>query len=390
MTQTADALPPLEAEIRRRIAAAGPMPVAQFMTLCLLHPQYGYYVTRDPIGAKGDFVTAPEISQMFGELIGLWAAAIWRLMGSPSNVRLIELGPGRGTMMLDSLRALHTVPEFRKAIVLHLVEISPKLEERQRQALAGVDVQMQWHASLTDVPEGPSIILANEFFDALPVHQAVMCVDGWHERVVKIADNGALQFSHARDPIPLFDQMLPNHLRNAQIGAIFEWRADAVALELGRRVVHSKGAALVIDYGHAKSAPGDTLQAVGRHDFVNPLREPGNVDLTAHVDFQAVGQAAESLGARVFGPIKQSELLHRLGIETRAEALKKGAPLGKNAEINSALARLTTEEGTGMGGLFKALVIAAPQIGEPPAFEGTAIVADAQGAGHFARLRRSK
>ena len=209
MTDTADELPPLEAEVRRRIAAAGPMPVAQFMTLCLTHPQHGYYVTRDPIGAKGDFVTAPEISQMFGELIGLWAAATWRLMGSPENVRLIELGPGRGTMMLDALRALHTVPEFRKAIVVHLVEVSPKLEERQRQALAGLDVPMHWHASLTEVPEGPSIILANEFFDALPVHQAVMCVDGWHERVVKIADNGALQFSHARDPIPLFDQMLP-------------------------------------------------------------------------------------------------------------------------------------------------------------------------------------
>ena len=369
MTDTADELPPLETEVRRRITASGAMPVAQYMTLCLTHPQLGYYVTRDPIGAKGDFVTAPEISQMFGELVGLWAAATWRLMGSPESVRLIELGPGRATMMLDALRALHTMPEFRKAITLHLVEVSPKLEERQRQALSGVDVPVHWHASLTDVPEGPTIILANEFFDALPVHQAVMCADGWHERVVKIADNGSLQFSHARDPIPLFDQMLPPALREAPIGAIFEWRADAVALELGRRVAHNKGAALVIDYGHAQSAVGDTFQAVGRHDFVNPLREPGKVDLTAHVDFQALSHAAGSLGARVLGPISQADLLRRLGIETRAEALKKGSPIGRNAEINSALTRLTAEQGTGMGKLFKALAVVDPQLGEPPAFE---------------------
>jgi SAM-dependent MidA family methyltransferase len=306
---------------------------------------------------------------MFGELIGLWAAATWRLMGSPEDVRLIELGPGRGTMMLDALRALHTVPDFRKAVVVHLVEIGPALEQRQRQALGGVDVSIHWHQSLGEVPDGPAIILANEFFDALPVHQAVMCVDGWHERVVKIADNGSLQFGHARDPSPLFEQMLPASLRDVQIGSIFEWRADAVALELGRRVVRSNGAALVIDYGHAESAIGDTLQAVGRHDFVNPLREPGNVDLTAHVDFQALAHAAESLGARAFGPVNQSVFLRRLGIETRAEALRKGSPLGKNAEINSALERLIGEEGTGMGKLFKAMAFADPKLGEPPGFE---------------------
>src|SRR5262245_33507904 len=141
-------LPPLEAEIRRRITAAGPMPVAQYMTLCLTDPQYGYYITRDPFGAKGDFVTAPEISQMFGELIGLWCAATWRTMGAPENVRLVELGPGRGSMMLDALRAVQIVPDFRQAVVVHLVEISPKLEERQRQALTGGDVPVYWHRSL--------------------------------------------------------------------------------------------------------------------------------------------------------------------------------------------------------------------------------------------------
>jgi SAM-dependent MidA family methyltransferase len=367
--QPSNELPPLEVEIRRRIAAAGPMPVAQYMTLCLTHPQYGYYVTRDPLGAKGDFVTAPEISQMFGELIGLWSAAVWKAMGSPTNIRLVELGPGHGTMLLDALRALHAVPAFRKALAVHLVEISPALEQRQRQAVGGIDVPVNWHRSLDEVPDGPAIILANEFFDALPVHQAVMCVDGWHERVVKIGDDGSLQFSHARDPIPLFDQMLPKSVRDSEIGAIFEWRADQVALELGHRVVRGGGAALIIDYGHVESATGDTFQAVRRHDFVNPLRTPGLVDLTAHVDFRALAQAAESIGARAHGPVDQGEFLIRLGIETRAEALRKGSPLSKNAEINSALARLTSAEGVGMGKLFKVIAIADPKLGELPGFE---------------------
>ncbi|MGH8732934.1 MAG: class I SAM-dependent methyltransferase, partial [Burkholderiales bacterium] len=264
-----DDTPSLEAEIRRRIETAGPMPVAQYMSLCLSHPKQGYYTTRDPLGAAGDFTTAPEISQMFGELIGLWAAAAWRAMGAPENVRLVELGPGRGTMMQDALRAVKIVPDFRKAMVVHMVEVSPKLEQRQRQALSGTDVPVDWHQSIDQVPDGPIIIIANEFIDALPVHQAVMCVDGWHERVIKIADNGSLQFSHARDPIPLFDQMLPRPLRNAPIGAIFEWRADQMALEIGRRV-RAGGVALIIDYGHAESAIGVVLQAVGGHEVADP------------------------------------------------------------------------------------------------------------------------
>jgi len=295
-------------------------------------------------------------------------------------VRLVELGPGRGTMMLDALRAAQIVPDFRKAVVVHLVEISPALEQRQHQALDGSDVPVQWHRSLDQVPEGPTIIFANEFIDALPIHQAVMCADGWHERMVKIADNGTLQFGHARDPIPLFDQMLPRPLRNAPIGAIFEWRADQIALEIGRRVMHYHGAALLIDYGHVESAAGDTFQAIGRQAFTNPLQSPGNVDLTAHVDFQALAHAAQALGADVHGPIEQATFLRRLGIETRAEALKRGAPLGKNAEVNNALARLTSEEATGMGKMFKAIAFAHPELGELPGFERS----PAEGAGKTA------
>jgi SAM-dependent MidA family methyltransferase len=195
-----------------------------------------------------------------------------------------------------------------------------------------------------------------------------MCVDGWHERVVKIGEDGTLQFSHARDPIPLFDQLLPSNVRGAKIGDIFEWRADQIALELGRRVSHSNGAALVIDYGHTESATGETLQAVGSHAFVDALQSPGQVDLTAHVDFQALRQAAESMGARAQGPIEQGPFLRNLGIVARAEGLKMSAPAHKAAEIDAAQERLTSMDRTGMGRLFKVMGFAHRNLGPLPGF----------------------
>src|SRR5579863_8277283 len=227
---------PLESEIRRLITAAGPMPVADYMRLCLTHPQYGYYIARDPFGADGDFITAPEVSQMCGELIGIWMAAVWRQMGAPDNVRIVELGPGRGTLLADALRAAGVVKDFHAAVVLHLVEISPKLAQLQQQRLEAFDLQMAWHTRLADVPGGPSIIIANEFIDALPVYQAVKQADGWHERVVGIGAGDHLAFGVARDPLRLFEATLPPAARPAPEGAIFEWRADAIALELGQRV----------------------------------------------------------------------------------------------------------------------------------------------------------
>ena len=359
---------PLARLLARRIALAGPLTVAEFMAEALGHPVHGYYKHRDPFGMAGDFTTAPEISQMFGELIGLWAGSVWRQMGSPQSVLLVELGPGRGSMMQDALRAAHVMPEFRSALSVHFVEVSPLLEKRQREFLGGLGVPFTWHQSLNDVPEGPAIILANEFFDSLPVHQAVMCADGWHERVIKIDESNKLRFSIARDPIPLFEQLLPRGMR-PQIGEVFEWRADQTALELGRRVKHAEGAALVIDYGHAKSAPGETLQAVGKHQYVDPLVSPGLVDLTAHVDFQALAEAAESMGARAYGPIDQGEFLRRLGIESRAIALKNTAPPSKVMEIDRALARLTGAGGRNMGQLFKAVGFGHPKLGPLPGFE---------------------
>ena len=359
---------PLEAEIRRLIAAAGPMPVAEYMALCLSDSEHGYYTTHDPFGARGDFITAPEVSQMFGEMIGLWMAAVWKQMGSPENLRVIELGPGRGTMMKDGLRAAKVMPNFREAVVLHLVEISPALQAQQQRTLEPLATPMLWHPSLSDVPPGPAIILANEFFDALPIHQAVKTEHGWHERRIEIDSTGSLAFTTASEQIPHFDNLLPSPLRSAPDGSIFEWRADNVALELGKRLMCDGGAALVIDYGHTQSAVGDTLQAIGRHAYAEALSAPGSVDLTAHVDFQALASAVEAMGANGYGPITQSQFLRRLGIVTRAASIKTKVP-DAAADIDAALKRLISEGEPGMGVLFKAAAFAHPSLGVPPGFE---------------------
>jgi NADH dehydrogenase [ubiquinone] 1 alpha subcomplex assembly factor 7 len=361
---------PLEIEIRRRIAAAGPMPVGEYMALCLGDPQHGYYTTRDPLGARGDFITAPEISQMFGELIGLWMAAVWIQMGAPENICIVELGPGRGTLMNDALRAVQVMPAFRDAVVLHLVEISPLLKSQQERTLEHLSTPISWHHTLEDVPKGPAIIVANEFFDALPINQVVKTERGWHERQIKIDPNGKFAFTLARDPIAHFDMLLPAAVREASAQSIFEWRDDCVAMELGRRIANDGGAALVIDYGHAETAIGETLQAVGQHAYAGPLTAPGEIDLTAHVDFQALARAGEAMGANGFGPLDQSEFLRRLGIETRAAALKAKAPSHTDvADIDAALARLTGHGHNGMGALFKAAAFAHRSVGVPSGFE---------------------
>jgi SAM-dependent MidA family methyltransferase len=359
---------PLDAEIRRLIGVAGPMPIAEYMRLCLTHPQHGYYVNRDPFGSGGDFVTSPEISQMFGELIGLWMGSVWQQMGAPENVRIIELGPGRGTLMHDALRAAKIIKGFCDALVVHLVEISPALQQVQQRMLDDLGVAVLWHSRIEEVPPGPSIIVANEFIDALPVHQAVKQAGGWHERVIEIAPDGHFVIGAAHEALPHFEAALPRGLRQSPEGAIFEWRDDGIALEIGRRV-REEGAALIIDYGHAQYGLGDTLQAVAGHSFTDPLRSPGKADLTAHVDFEAVCQCAESMGARIHGPIRQRDLFLRLGIAQRAAALKANAPPDKAAEIDVALARLIAEGARGMGELFKAIAIAAPKLGPLPGFE---------------------
>jgi SAM-dependent MidA family methyltransferase len=326
-------------------------------------------MTRDPLGRSGDFVTSPEISQVFGELIGLWAASTWHAMGQPENVRLIELGPGRGTLLLDALRAAQVVPAFRQAIVLHMVEVSPALREKQQQAMSTLDVPSMWHQTFEEVPDGPAIVIANEFFDALPVNQAIKQFNGWYERVIETDQDDNLVFGIANEVIPLFEQLVPATVRDAPVGSIYEWRPDNLPLGIGRRVMQQGGAALIVDYGHTESAPGETLQAVGGHSFANPLATPGEVDLTAHVDFRAFANAAESMGARVHGPIEQAPFLRNLGIDQRAAALKAYASAEKAAEIDAAVKRLLGEGRTEMGKLFKVIGIANPALDKLPGFE---------------------
>jgi len=359
---------PLDAVIRRRIARDGPMSISTFMTLCLYDPEHGYYPHRDPLGAAGDFVTAPEISQMFGELIGLWAVEVWREMGSPEPVQIIELGPGRGTMMLDAMRAARAVADFRRAARVHLIEVSPALQQRQVEMLRGIhDVPVRWHKTLGEAPLGPAIILANEFFDALPVNQAERRPTGWHERRITVNAGGELAFTVAPEPLEGFKANLPPSVAKAPVGEIFEWRSDQWATDLAVRVVGG-GAALVIDYGHARSSTGDTFQAVRSHRFASPLGMPGRTDLTAHVDFAALARAARATGARIHGPVEQGTLLKRLGIEARALALQAVAPDDKRAGIAAALVRLVGTGRANMGTLFKAMAISAPRSGDLPGF----------------------
>jgi NADH dehydrogenase [ubiquinone] 1 alpha subcomplex assembly factor 7 len=352
---------PLQLEIKKLIKSSGPMPVWRYMELCLMHPTHGYYVSRDPLGREGDFTTAPEVSQMFGELLGLWTASVWKAIGSPPVLRLVELGPGRGTMMVDALRALRVLPPLYQSLSIHLVEINPVLRDKQEATLSGVR-NIAWHERIDEVPEGPAIILANEYFDVLPIHQVVRQENGWHERIVDLDDTGKLIFGAAPEPIPRFEVLLPPLVRAAPVGAVFEWRPDSEIMKIATRVRDQDGAALIIDYGHLRSDAGDTFQAIARHSFTDPLQAPGQVDVTAHVDFQALVRAAEDLGARVHGPMTQGEFLKRLGIETRAVTLMAKATHEVSEDISGALKRLTDSGRGGMGSMFKVLAISEPQL----------------------------
>ena len=275
-------------------------------------------------------------------------------MGSPATLRLIELGPGRGTMMADALRALRVLPPMYQALSVHLVEINPVLREKQKAALSNVRT-IQWHASLDEVPPGPAIIFANEYFDVLPIHQMVKRDDGWHERVVDIDNNGQFVFGTTAQAVPRFEALLPPLVRAAPVGAIFEWRPDAEIMKIATRLRDHGGAALIIDYGHVRSDAGDTFQAIARHSFADPLKFPGQVDVTAHVDFQALARAAEDVGARVHGPVTQGQFLQRLGIEARAVSLMAKATPEVSENISAALKRLTEGGRSGMGSMFKVI-----------------------------------
>jgi NADH dehydrogenase [ubiquinone] 1 alpha subcomplex assembly factor 7 len=354
----------LAARLRARIASDGPISIEAFMEACLSDARHGTYASRQPIGSAGDFITAPEISQIFGELLGLWSIAVWQSMGEPSTVTVAELGPGRGTLMKDALRAWRGVPEFLNSVSVALIETSPVMTKAQGNALKNAPVPLGWHATLEAAPEGPLIILANEFVDALPIRQFVGRGGDWHERLIKNDGRGSFAFVEA----PRSQPEPPGSGPAAAEGAIRETRPALQELlrELARRAGRAPLAALIIDYGHAESGFGDTLQAVRAHRFTDPLADPGAADLTAHVDFADLRQHATALGLAAYGPMPQGQFLLKLGLgERRARLLDSATPAQAEA-ITSGESRLVDPRQ--MGALFKVLVLTSAALAPPPPF----------------------
>ncbi len=357
----------LAGRIAKLIEAQGPLSIGEFMTIALHDPAAGYYATRDPFGRAGDFVTAPEISQMFGELIGLWMARAWRDQGAPSPARLVELGPGRGTLMADGLRAIsRTAPEFLDVLDVVLIESSPALKAVQQQTLKDAGAAISWRGGLDDsLADRPLFLIANEFFDALPIRQYVKTEVGWHERMVTV-ENGGLAFALA--PMAARGLRVPEARGAAEPGAVYEISPAATALteEIAHVVASRSGAALIVDYGHDGIGFGETLQAVKAHRFADVLAVPGEADLSAHVDFAALAATATRTGAKPYGPVEQGSLLKAIGIEARAEQLARANPSEAEA-IAAAVARLT--RGDEMGRLFKALALLPAGAPRPAGFE---------------------
>jgi len=333
--------------IARRIALTGPISIADFMAEALGHPRLGYYRRALPVGAAGDFTTAPEISQMFGELIGVWLAERWLAMARPSPVNLVELGPGRGSLMADALRATRGVPGFHAALQLQLVETNAPLRAQQERALAGF--KPVWHERFDDVPAGPLLLVANEFFDALPVRQFEKTRDGWRERMVGLAADGETLVLALSPGVTPYADFLGPAADGAQ--AEFSEAGRALATAIGVRVRRDGGWALIVDYGY-EIGTGASLQAVRGHRGAAILERPGETDLSAHVDFAALAAAAD---APAFGPVSQADFLRRLGLVQRAEMLKARATEDQRAAIDAALARLIGADQ--MGTLFRVLAI---------------------------------
>ncbi|HYS46497.1 MAG TPA: SAM-dependent methyltransferase [Rhizomicrobium sp.] len=356
----------LKARIAALIDAQGPMSVAQFMTISLLDPKHGYYATRDPLGAGGDFITAPEVSQMFGEMLGLWLVQAWSDQGCPKNPRLVELGPGRGTLMADILRTAAVAPDFLADLEVILVEASPALQQVQADKLRGSGADISWQAQFDDsLGDRPLFLVANEFFDALPVRQYVKTERGWCERMVTVLDD---ELTFALAPVPAPRAAIPADRENAPDGGVYETSPAATALaeDIAGIVAAKGGAVLILDYGYAAAGGfSETLQAVSGHRFADALAEPGEDDISAHVDFAALAQAGKRGGAAVFGPATQGMFLANIGIVERAEQLMKTNPAAA-PDLLSAIERLIGNEQ--MGTLFKVLAFVPPAVSDVAGF----------------------
>ena len=358
----------LEELLIRRIANNGPISIGEYMEQALSHPKYGYYMRKDPFGINGDFTTAPEISQMFGELIGLWAGVSWIMAGSSNSINLVELGPGRGTLMMDILRSATLIDGFVESIQLHMVETSPILQAVQKKKLSKIDLKETpiWHKAMADIPEGPAVIIANEFFDSLPIEQYFKAGNYWCPRVVDVKPDGdGLCFVLLQ---PFEAPNLPPSLLNAPSDTLVEYCPSALDIteDISRRINEFGGAALFIDYGHTENNFGETLQSIKNHKFHDPLVNPGEADITAHVDFGALAHKVFSSGARALGPVTQRDFLNALGIEERAQTLLVNATPEQAGNINSSVRRLTNVDE--MGGLFKVLAIIQHDAPIPPGF----------------------
>ncbi|MFY9642098.1 MAG: SAM-dependent methyltransferase [Rhodomicrobium sp.] len=380
---------PLARKLAARMSAEGAVTLQDYMEACLYDPEYGYYKQRDPLGREGDFITAPEISQVFGELIGLWAGETWRIAGE-QEVRLIELGPGRGTLMADALRALRVLPGFLESASVHLIETSAPLRAAQEKALSGVRCPVSWHERIEQVPPGAAIVIANEFFDCLPVRQFAFddAAGLWRERTIGFAD-GSFRFElrskgvqvpphsvslprwreDAVSPSPPVERAgVRGSLTGIEDGDIVEVRPGAAGIlqTFAARTAVAPLAALIVDYGYSQPSYGDTVQAVSRHRFAGLFEAPGEADLTAHVDFGALVQIAKELNLDALGPMPMGEWLLRLGLEARVRQLMSRATAEEATEIRSRVSRLV--DPAQMGVLFKALVITGGGLTRLPPF----------------------
>jgi NADH dehydrogenase [ubiquinone] 1 alpha subcomplex assembly factor 7 len=362
MTETA-----LAARIKARIRDKGPISVAEYMTLCLLDPVDGYYPTRDPLGSEGDFITAPEISQMFGECLGLWVVQSWDDLGRPDAFNLVELGPGRGIMMADMLKALALQPDCLKAAKVTLIEASAALQAVQAKTLGQSGAQVQWADHLIDVDDRPTLIIGNEFLDCLPIRQFVFAQDDWSERRVGLQD-GQLRFETDGQaaPKPIRETFPGTHPTPAE-GDLLEICPSTAQIidHLADRFHKTPGRALFIDYGPAETEFGDTLQALKSHKKVDVFSAPGDTDLTARVDFSALRQLAQNAGLITHGPLPQRNLLSKLGIEVRAVALLRGNEAARPKLLRQLQRLLDDDE---MGTLFKAVCVSSADLPVPLGF----------------------
>ncbi|WP_411819953.1 SAM-dependent methyltransferase [Hyphococcus formosus] len=367
-TQNDTPITPLEERLVDLIKLKGPISIADYMTDALGHPHEGYYMRQTPIGADGDFTTAPEISQVFGELIGLWLVEAWQSMGSPESFNLIELGPGRGTLMVDILRAARLRPGFARAAQVWLVETSGLLRLEQQKRLKETEVSPLWADDFGDIPPAPSLIVANEFFDCLPIHQFERVKTGWRERMVGLDESGT-RLAFTLDPTPAAPEYNLPAITESEIGDIFEVSPTSLEFTgtICRTLKENGGHALIIDYGHMERGFGDTLQAVKDHAYWPPLLSPGHADITAHVDFEALSKVAIENGINAHGPVTQGRFLDRLGLALRVEALCKGQPEDKANEIRAGATRIAASNA--MGEIFKVLSYSSPNLPTPAGLE---------------------